>query len=709
MVGNNPNNGFLNQFPYADYHEMNLDWILKAVKKVYEDMEHFTASNEVTYEGIWNITNQYETNDIVLDLNGGYLMISIQPVPAGIAITNEDYWIPVSPFKIDVEFNADSYNAIANKTVTNKFGIVDSQINDINNDLSQIHEEITNNYSELSTSISAEAETRRSADDALSARINDANDSIEEEANKRLLADTALGTRIDNLAHLEEGSTTGDAELMDIRVGADGIIYPTAGDAVRSQIGNIDEALDLALTFTRETGTQTSGKYIDSSGNVTDVASYTIETVATTPGTIYKVDAKAYNNCYYFAFYNSNDDFISGLKATEPGSSEINDYEVVAPSGAASLVVVYPTAEITDLKIQINNGVTSNVDTVMSQSEQVEHDIELMSEAFKPVFQELTGTETANTYINSSGNVASTTGYTTIEFTVSEYNSYSITAEAFANDVTHNYYYVFYDENDTLLDGLQAESTGFIYGHVAKAPKGATKLIIDIKTVNLDQAKAGIQTGYVIEGPWKGKKWTVVGDSLTEVNRRATKRYYDYVAEKTGISVYNMGYSGTGYMRGYDSNRAFYQRILNIPTDSDVVTIFGSFNDLALISVIGTATDTGTDTIGGCINTTLDNLFSIMPLANVGIITPTPWETSTPLDPTNNANKYVDLLIEICNLRGIPCLDLFHCSQLRPWEESYRELCYSHDEGSGVHPDENGHKIIAPEFEAFLNRLLLRT
>ena len=71
-----------------------------------------------------------------------------------------------------------------------------------------------------------------------------------EAATERALAATeeeyaALIARVDQFATLKEGSTTGDAELMDIRVGADGVTYPSAGEAVRAQARAAQSAIDL--------------------------------------------------------------------------------------------------------------------------------------------------------------------------------------------------------------------------------------------------------------------------------------------------------------------------------------------------------------------------------------------------------------------------------------------------------------------------------
>lgn len=208
--------------------------------------------------------------------------------------------------------------------------------------------------------------------------------------------------------------------------------------------------------------------------------------------------------------------------------------------------------------------------------------------------------------------------------------------------------------------------------------------------------------------PLRGKKWACVGDSLTEVNSRTTKHYFDFVAEELGVIPLNYGVSGTGYARHREDNIAFYQRVSSIDLSADIITIFGSFNDLGTISQdfpIGNITDTGTDSVAGCINTTIDNIQARFPLARLGVISPTPWNNVHPSDAGNSTN-YVNIIRDICEYRSIPFLDLWRCSNLRPWDTSFREIAYSKDDGNGVHPDENGHSLIAPKFKEFIKNLM---
>ena len=233
--------------------------------------------------------------------------------------------------------------------------------------------------------------------------------------------------------------------------------------------------------------------------------------------------------------------------------------------------------------------------------------------------------------------------------------------------------------------------------------------------VLLRLAGGGIQTAdfnsAVDARHWAGKKWTAIGDSLTEVNQRTTKHYHDYIAEKTGINVVNLGHSGAGYY-ARPSDYCFRRRALQVETDSDVVTIFGSGNDVDKIS-LGNVTDTTADTLCGCINITIDNIFATAPLVPLGIITPTPWyqqsgaKNWTPTNPDNPMELYSNAIVEICKRRSIPCLDLYHCSNLHPDIASFRTAQFSKDDGNGIHPDETGHFLIAARFQAFLESLLL--
>ena len=205
---------------------------------------------------------------------------------------------------------------------------------------------------------------------------------------------------------------------------------------------------------------------------------------------------------------------------------------------------------------------------------------------------------------------------------------------------------------------------------------------------------------------WLGKKWAAIGDSLTEFNSTASIKYHAIISQRNGIAVVNLGDGGTGY-KATDGGAgdSFMDRVSKVPLDADVITIFGSGNDLGSENEIGTPTDTGTTTLCGCINTTIDNLLTRMPLANLGIVTPTPWQQYNPANAENKMALYAAAIVVICKNRGIPCLDLYHCSGLRPWDATFKSLAYAN--ADGVHPNNIGHALIAPRFQAFLDTLLL--
>ena len=90
---------FNTRWPYTNFHDLNLDWILETLKKQDAAIADFISLNSITYADPlqWNITRQYPKNQVVLDTNGdGYL--SVQPVPVGVEIDNTDYWTKIGNF-----------------------------------------------------------------------------------------------------------------------------------------------------------------------------------------------------------------------------------------------------------------------------------------------------------------------------------------------------------------------------------------------------------------------------------------------------------------------------------------------------------------------------------------------------------------------------------------------------------------------------------
>ena len=88
---------WFNQYPYVNVNDLNLDYLLRAVRELHYQLENFININTIKYANPiqWNITTQYEANTVVIDGNDGTAYLSVKPVPSGVAITNTDYWTPI--------------------------------------------------------------------------------------------------------------------------------------------------------------------------------------------------------------------------------------------------------------------------------------------------------------------------------------------------------------------------------------------------------------------------------------------------------------------------------------------------------------------------------------------------------------------------------------------------------------------------------------
>lgn len=224
--------------------------------------------------------------------------------------------------------------------------------------------QVTEDYT---AKIAAEAAARTDADTSLQAQIS-------AEAAARSTEDAVLSARMDQFTQLPDGSlsTAADAELVDIRVMANGTTAATAGNAMREQFTDLKNDITLidGELFTKSNEKSVTQRAVGwrlnpSDGLCSQNSNYQMAKYAVTSGTLLLVESDD-----RFQFQNSASVPSSGTPNRIGLTYGVGNYYVIVPDGASYLIVS-----------TLSSGNQARVYFASSKQEQILENISALEEA----------------------------------------------------------------------------------------------------------------------------------------------------------------------------------------------------------------------------------------------------------------------------------------------------------------------------------------
>ncbi len=228
-------------------------------------------------------------NDLIItDAAKGYCILELTTQMLAVAgtvklelmVIEEDKKLTSSIFYMDVKASINSEKAVVS---TNEFGALLTALSSLN--------EYDNYKKEIAAARDGEAN--------LLTKVKKIDEQLEHKANEVDLK--TLESRMNTFTKLPEGSTTGDAELTDGRVGINGYEYDNIGGAIRGQISKIIEIENSTNLFdsSKIKANTAIGYNVDKSIKYTTVDGFTSYLLRVIPGKTYTITALSFS-CYGF-------------------------------------------------------------------------------------------------------------------------------------------------------------------------------------------------------------------------------------------------------------------------------------------------------------------------------------------------------------------------------------------------------------------------
>lgn len=243
------------EFPNTRTYDKDLGWVISEVKRIQEIVDTFVYASTLKFADPieWNITTQYEKSTIVLDPSGN-AYLSKEAVPSGIQLNNTDYWLEI--------FNFTEYTRTANRNLTvnvetNTTRATHPYVEDdwlIWEDvLYRVTSDIAIDDAFIVAPDAGANIIHFTVEDFIKAwityatnLINQYKDDIDasELAYRLELAQDIANTTASLQAQLNAAiaGVTVDSEVINARVGYDGVTYATLGTAIRSQLEHLDHS-----------------------------------------------------------------------------------------------------------------------------------------------------------------------------------------------------------------------------------------------------------------------------------------------------------------------------------------------------------------------------------------------------------------------------------------------------------------------------------